>query len=124
MLQDLEEIDDELDDFGIPLVTTTGIKYAGNVLKVRKFPSLGIFRNGNFLVHEGSLDNERDLLSWLVDEETLEIPGKIEKVNSVMLENIIDEEESVVVFFYSEDYDKHEEDILKVNSFWNFNLGD
>jgi len=117
VLQDLEEIDDELDDFGIPLVTTTGIKYAGNVLKVRKFPSLGIFRNGNFLVHEGSLDNERDLLSWLVDEETLEIPGKIEKVNSVMLENIIDEEESVVVFFYSEDYDKHEEDILKVNSF-------
>ena len=55
VLQDLEEIDDELDDFGIPLVTTIGIKYAGTVLKVRKFPSLGLFRNGQFLLHEGSL---------------------------------------------------------------------
>jgi hypothetical protein len=55
VLQDLEEIDDELDDFGIPLVTTTGIKYAGTVLKGRKFPALGLFRNGQFLWHEGSL---------------------------------------------------------------------
>jgi hypothetical protein len=36
-------------------VTTTGIKYSGNVLKVRKYPSLGLFRNGQFLLHEGSL---------------------------------------------------------------------
>jgi hypothetical protein len=55
VLQELEEIDDELDDFGIPLVTTIGIKYAGTVLKVRKFPALGLFRNGHFIVHEGSL---------------------------------------------------------------------
>ena len=58
VLQELEEIDDELDDFGIPLVTTIGIKYAGTVLKVRKFPSLGLFRNGQFLLHEGSLVNQ------------------------------------------------------------------
>ena len=62
VLQELEEIDDELDDFGIPLVTTIGIKYAGTVLKVRKFPSLGLFRNGQFLLHEGSLVNKKGVV--------------------------------------------------------------
>ncbi len=60
-------------------------------------------------------DDERQLLNWLVDEETLEIPGKIEKVNPVMLQNILDEEPNVVVYFYAEDYDKKAADILKVN---------
>ena len=52
VLKDLEDIDDELDDYGIALVTTEDIKYAGNVLGVRKFPALGIFRNGEFLEYE------------------------------------------------------------------------
>ena len=55
------------------------------------------------------------MLNWLVDEETLEIPGKIEKVNPVMLQNILDEEPNVVVYFYAEDYDKKAAEILKVN---------
>jgi hypothetical protein len=54
-------------------------------------------------------------LNWILDEETLEIPGKIEKVNPVMLENILDEEPNVVVYFYAEDYDKKAVDILKVD---------
>ena len=52
VLKDLEDIDDELDDYGIALVTTEDIKYAGNILGVRKFPALGIFRNGEFLEYE------------------------------------------------------------------------
>ena len=55
MLYELENIDDELDDFGITLVTTEDIKYAGRRLKVRKFPALGMFRNGRFLLYEGPL---------------------------------------------------------------------
>ena len=43
VLHDLENIDDDLDDFGIKLVTTEDIKYAGTVLKVRRIPSLGKF---------------------------------------------------------------------------------
>ena len=54
-------------------------------------------------------------MNWILDEETLEIPGKIEKVNPVMLENILDEEPNVVVYFYAEDYDKKAVDILKVD---------
>ena len=54
VLKDLEDIDDELDDYGISLVTTEDIKYAGNVLGVRKFPALGIFRNSDFLEYKVS----------------------------------------------------------------------
>ena len=55
VLYELENIDDELDDFGITLVTTEDIKYAGRRLKIRKFPALGMFRNGGFLLYEGPL---------------------------------------------------------------------
>ena len=52
VLKDLEDIDDELDDYGIALVTTEDIKYAGNVLGVKTFPALGIFRNSDFLEYQ------------------------------------------------------------------------
>ena len=88
--RELEEIDDELDDFGISLVTTEDIKYAASVLKVKHFPSLGMFRNGHFKVYEGSLKvNVRELLSWMVDKGTLEIQGRIEQVNEKMLRRYI-----------------------------------
>ena len=59
-------------------------------------------------------DNEHELLNWILDEDSLEIPGKIEKVNPVMLENILSEEPNVVAYFYAEDYDKKSGEILKV----------
>ena len=55
VLNELENIDDELDDFGISLVTTEDIKFAGAKLGIRKFPALGMFRNGQFLLREGPL---------------------------------------------------------------------
>ena len=57
----------------------------------------------------------RELLSWLIDEETLEIPGKIEEVNEVMLERFLKEEEHAVVLFYDEEKRDGREmrDILK-----------
>ena len=86
VLRELEDIDDELEDMGITLVTTEDIKYAGSVLGIRTFPCLGIFRNGDFKLYQGSLKvSVRDLLSWLVDQETLEIEGRIEQVNARML---------------------------------------
>lgn len=111
VLNELETIDDELDNFGITIVTTEDIKYAGTVLKVRRIPSLGIFRNGDFIAYEGSLVDESELLSWLVDKETLDIPGTIEKVNDVMLEGLVTESDNVVVLFYDEE--QNNRDILK-----------
>ena len=100
VLNELENIDDELDDFGIHLITTEDIKYAGIKLGIRKFPALGMFRNGDFLLYEGELKDEKELLSWLIDEETLEIQGKIEEVGKVMLSRLLEEEENVAVLFY------------------------
>lgn len=51
------------------------------------------------LLYTGDLDDEDEVLSWITDEDTLEIPGKIEEVNARMLENILDENDYVVVFF-------------------------
>ena len=90
MLHDLENIDDDLDDFGIKLVTTEDIKYAGQVLKIRRIPSLGIFRNGQFKLYEGPLNDESELLSWLVDTDTLDLPGTIEKVTGIILSNKVE----------------------------------
>lgn len=47
----------------------------------------------------GELDDEDEVLTWLTDEDTLEIPGRIEEVNTKMLEKILSENDHVVVFF-------------------------
>ncbi len=79
-LAELEKIDDELDSYGITLVTTEQIKYAGIQLRLRTFPSLGVFRNGQFLAYNGSLRDEREVLTWLLDKDTLELKGRAEEV--------------------------------------------
>ena len=50
-----------------------------------------------FLV--GDLEDEDEVLAWLNDDDTLQIPGRIEEVNVKMLEKLLDENENVVVFF-------------------------
>jgi len=47
----------------------------------------------------GDLDDEDEVLAWITDDETLEIPGKIEEVNVKMLDKILAENDHVVVFF-------------------------
>ena len=42
---------------------------------VKFFPSLGLFRNGNFVKYSGDLLDEFEVLDWLTARETLEIPG-------------------------------------------------
>lgn len=53
----------------------------------------------DFCTFVGDLEDEDEVLSWITDEETLEIPGKIEEVNTRMLEKILSENDNVVVFF-------------------------
>lgn len=50
-------------------------------------------------ISSGDIEDEDEVLSWLTDENTLEIPGKIEEVNMRMLEKILLENEHIVVFF-------------------------
>ncbi|XP_023169123.2 uncharacterized protein LOC111598211 isoform X5 [Drosophila hydei] len=109
-LNALESIDDELDEAGIIFVTTedTGIAKKYNV---KSYPRLVFFRNRDPLHFTGDLDDEDEVLAWITDDETLEIPGKIEEVNVKMLDKILAENDHVVVFFYAEG-DKKSQKIL------------
>ncbi|XP_034934946.1 uncharacterized protein hlk isoform X3 [Chelonus insularis] len=111
VLKELENIDDELDETGIIFVTTEDVGLAKKY-GIKNLPSLVFFRNRDPLVYSGDVEDEDEVLSWLTDENTLEIPGKIEEVNSKMLENILDENDYVVVFFYKEG-DKRSQKILQ-----------
>ncbi|XP_047362588.1 uncharacterized protein LOC124954154 isoform X1 [Vespa velutina] len=101
VLLELENIDDELDEAGIIFVTTEDMPLAKKY-GIKNFPTLAFFRNKEPLIYPGDLDDEDEVLSWITDENTLEIPGKIEEVNTKLLENILDENDYVVVFFYKE----------------------
>ncbi|XP_058810774.1 uncharacterized protein LOC131675703 isoform X2 [Phymastichus coffea] len=111
VLKELENIDDELDETGIIFVTTedTGVAKKHGI---KNLPTLAFFRNKEPLIFKGDIEDEDEVLSWLTDENTLEIPGKIEEVNAKMLENILDENDYVVVFFYKEG-DKKSQKILQ-----------
>lgn len=98
ILTDLENIDDELDEAGIIFVTTEDMSYAKKI-GVKTYPQLVFFRNRDPLTFKGDLTDEDEVLAWLTDEDTLEIPGKIEEVNMKMLEKILAENDHVVVFF-------------------------
>lgn len=98
ILNDLENIDDELDEAGIIFVTTEDTVYAKK-LGIKEYPQLYFFRNRDPLHFDGDLEDEDEVLTWLTDENTLEIPGKIEEVNIRMLEKILTENEHIVVFF-------------------------
>lgn len=98
ILDDLENIDDELDEAGIIFVTTEELDVAKKH-GIKSLPKLVFFRNKDPLVYSGDLDDEDEVLAWLTDENTLEIPGKIEEVNMKMLEKILAENDHIVVFF-------------------------
>lgn len=66
---------------------------------IRTPPQLVLFRNKEVLHFNGDLDDEDEILAWLTDENTLEIPGKIEEVNLKMLDKILAENDYIVVFF-------------------------
>ena len=102
ILEGLEDIDENIDDIGISLVTTKDVKFARR-LGIPKLPCVGIFKNGIFQSFEGDLTSEVSILNWLSDIDTLEIPGVIEEVNSDMLSNIIKLEDDVLVFFYDQE---------------------
>ncbi|XP_034174484.1 hulk isoform X1 [Osmia lignaria lignaria] len=111
ILQELENIDDELDETGIIFVTTEDTAFAKKQ-GIRSFPTLAFFRNKEPLIFKGDIEDEDEVLSWITDENTLEIPGKIEEVNGKMLENILEENDYIVVYFYKEG-DKKSQKILQ-----------
>ena len=100
--EELEKIDHILDDHGIVFVATHELEVAKKN-KIKRFPALGLFKNGEFVKFEGELDQEIAVLQWLTAEDTLDIPEKIEEVNEIMLSKKIKAEDSMFVFYYDDD---------------------
>jgi len=101
-LQELENIDDDTDEFGISVVRI----YDSQVSKrygIKTFPALVYFRNGNPLIYDGDLKNEEAVLEWLVDDDNRELPDEIEAVNFKMLNKLVEESPFLAVYFYEQD---------------------
>ena len=94
----MENIDDDLDEQGILLVTTEDLQLAKKYA-IKSLPKLVFFRNKEPLTYDGDLSDEDEVLTWITDDKTMEIPDKIEEVNSKMLEKILAEKDHVVVYF-------------------------
>ena len=84
VLEQLEKIDSGLDEFGIVLVRTHDLGKAGEMW-ISRFPALVYFRNGEPLRFPGRLENSLSVFRWLTSEKTLNVPGKILRVNALML---------------------------------------
>ena len=96
-LAELETIDDDLAEIGVLMVTLEDLKTAEDngskkshsfqtsptfylISGLEDLPAIGLFRNGHFLAYEGDVNNEKHILNWLKDEETLKIIGVIDEV--------------------------------------------
>lgn len=98
ILEDLENIDDEVDVYGIHLVKIQDPPLAKRY-SIKTFPALVYFRNGNPLLFEGDLQNEQSVLEWLIDDDNRELADEIESVNEKMLGRLLNESPFLAVFF-------------------------
>ncbi|UYV76049.1 hypothetical protein LAZ67_13002330 [Cordylochernes scorpioides] len=98
VLQELENIDDDLDDFGIHIVKTSDSGVAKRY-GLKSFPALVYYRNQNPLVYDGNLRDEAAVLEWLTDEDTRELEDEIEAINARMLERLIGTSDYLAVIF-------------------------
>ena len=99
ILEKLEKVDSTLQDYGIMLVMTEEREFA-KTLGVTTFPALGLFRNGEYVPFEGDVDDEYEVLEWFTDKNVLLLKGKIEKVNSDLLNQFVSTETDILVFIY------------------------
>ena len=99
-LEGLEDIDDDFDKIGVAFVLIRDEDYPFKEHAIQTFPSLGLYRNGQFLQYELSLADRDAVRKWIMDTDTLRLPGKIEEVNGKMLDFLYEEVDNLVVFFY------------------------
>ncbi|CAL1299251.1 unnamed protein product [Larinioides sclopetarius] len=102
ILQELEKIDDDAENFGVQFVKN-GEKFLAKKYGVSEFPALVYFRNRHPAIYDGDLMKEDAVLAWLTNIESMELPDAIEEVNAKVLESLIDETEYVAVLFYKND---------------------
>ncbi|CAG2180553.1 unnamed protein product, partial [Oppiella nova] len=72
VLDELENIDDDCEIYGINFVKIQDIPLAKRY-GIKTYPALIYFRNGNPLIYDGDLRNEEAVLEWLIDDDNREL---------------------------------------------------
>jgi thiol-disulfide isomerase/thioredoxin len=103
VLEALEEIDDEADMYGIDFVKSDDEYTAKSVGGVFSTPALVYFRKSIPLVYDGGdLSDSEKVLAWLTSEDVFSTGDEIEDVNRHMLDKLLNEDDFVAVYFYSD----------------------
>ncbi|KAG7154498.1 disulfide-isomerase-like 2 [Homarus americanus] len=116
VLQELENIDDEVDMFGIDFVKINDPD-AAHRFNILHTPALVYFRKKMPLVYDGDLLDEEKVFKWLTSQDVFEIKDEIEEVNRKMLEKLLDENDFVAVYFWDLSVEEEVLDWLQKNRF-------
>ncbi|GAU98024.1 hypothetical protein RvY_09228 [Ramazzottius varieornatus] len=98
VLKELENIDDDCDKHGIHFVKTDDKKLAKSY-GIDEYPTLVYFEDQIPNMYEGDLMTEDAVLAWILNQQKEET---IENVNLEILDKILEDEEYVAVFFYTD----------------------
>ncbi|KAL9919628.1 hulk isoform 7-T7 [Glossina fuscipes fuscipes] len=96
VLEELENIDDDCDKHGITFVKTKDFSVADSY-GVHDYPALVYFEGGIPNVFEGELNEEEEVLQWLITQKT---EDRIELITRQMLETMVEETQYLAVYFY------------------------
>lgn len=99
ILEELELIDGEVDQFGIDFVKIASTEAAAKY-NVVNIPSLVYFRKQVPMLYDGDLYQVDRVLGWLTSQDVFEIKNEIEEVNRKMLDKLLEENEFLAVYFY------------------------
>lgn len=95
ILEELENIDDDCDRHGIVFVKTQDFSIA-QLYGVTDYPALIYFEEGIPNVFEGLLEEEEEVLQWLITQRT---EDRIELITRTMLESMVEETQYLAVYF-------------------------
>lgn len=98
ILEELENIDDDCERHGITFVKTQDTKIAQHY-GATEFPVLMYFEKGIGGVFEGDIEEEEEVLQWLIQQRT---EDRIELITREMLEKMVDETQYLAVYFYKQ----------------------
>jgi hypothetical protein len=95
ILDELENIDDDCDRHGITFVKTQDYSIA-ELYGISEYPVMVYFEANVPNVYEGSLNEEEEVLQWLIQQKT---EDRIELITRVMLESMVEETQYLAVYF-------------------------
>lgn len=98
ILEALEQIDSEVDQYGIDFVKIASPEAAATY-NVVNIPSLVYFRKQVPMLYDGDLHQVDRVLQWLTSQDVFEIKNEIEEVNRKMLDKLLEENEFLAVYF-------------------------